>query len=106
LRELVDLGQEEFFNMFEMVPQTPQDVYFSKLTAGTVKTAIVSCSDDFVDRDIQTEDLGEENKFNQAPDDILINYNKTKGNYQRKKKRENDALNLEKFMQRAGPVME
>jgi hypothetical protein len=23
LRELVDLGQEEFFNMFEMVPQTP-----------------------------------------------------------------------------------
>ena len=23
LRELVDLSQEEFFNMFEMVPQTP-----------------------------------------------------------------------------------
>jgi hypothetical protein len=50
--------------------------------------------------------LGEENKFNQAPDDILINYNKSKTTYQRKKKRENEALNLEKFMQRAGPVME
>ena len=86
LRELVDLSQEEFFNMFEMVPQTPQDVYFSKLTAGTVKTAIVSCSDDLVDRDVQTEDLGEETKFNQAPDDILVNYNKQKGGYQRKKK--------------------
>lgn len=23
LRELVELGQEEFFNIFEMVPQTP-----------------------------------------------------------------------------------
>lgn len=52
LRELVDLGHEEFFNMFEMVPQTPQDVYFAKLAAGSVKTAIVSCSDDFIDKDV------------------------------------------------------
>lgn len=50
--------------MFEMVPQTPQDVYFSKLSAGTVKTAIVSCSDDHIEKDIQTEDLGLEDKFN------------------------------------------
>lgn len=47
-----------------MVPQTPQDVYFAKLAAGSVKTAIVSCSDDFIDKDVQTEDLGEEHKFN------------------------------------------
>jgi hypothetical protein len=46
LRELIGLGEEEFFNLFEMIPQTPQDVYFSKLTAGLVKTAIVSSSDD------------------------------------------------------------
>lgn len=52
LRELVDLGHEEFFNMFEMVPQTPQDVYFAKLAAGTVKTAIVSSSDDYIDKDV------------------------------------------------------
>jgi hypothetical protein len=64
LRELVGLGHEEFFNMFEMVPQTPQDVYFAKLSAGTVKTAIISSSDDFIDKDVQTEDLGEEHKFN------------------------------------------
>lgn len=91
--------------MFEMVPQTPQDVYFAKISAGVVKTAIVSCSDDLIDRDVQTEDLGEENKFNQAPDDILTNYNQDKG-FQRKKRNENEALQLEKFMQRAGPVME
>lgn len=67
--------------MFEMVPQTPQDVYFAKLTAGTVKTAIVSCSDDLIDKDVQTEDLGEEDKFNQAPEDIMANYNKNKNTY-------------------------
>ena len=48
-----------------------------------------------------------ENKFNQAPEDILANYNKSKQTgYQRKKKKENEALNLEKFMARAGPVFE
>jgi hypothetical protein len=78
---LIGLGQEEFFNMFEMVPQTPQDVYFSKLTAGSVKTAIVSCSDDLIDKEIQTEDLGEEHKFNQAPEDIMSNFTKNKGQY-------------------------
>lgn len=64
--------------MFEMVPQTPQDVYFAQIAAGSVKTAIVSCSDDFIDKDVQTEDLGEEHKFNQAPEDIFANYNKNK----------------------------
>lgn len=89
-----------------MVPQTPQDVYFSKLTAGSVKTAIASTGDDMISRDVQTEDLGEESKFNQAPEDIMTNYNKGKGEFQRKKKKENEALNLEKFMSRAGPVFE
>lgn len=90
-----------------MVPQTPQDVYYSKVTTGVVKTAIVSTGDDNIDRDVQTEDLGAEDKWNQAPDDIMINYNKGKnGPGSRKKKRENEALNLERFMQRAGPVME
>jgi len=28
LRELIGLEQEEFFNVFEMVPQTAQDIYF------------------------------------------------------------------------------
>lgn len=107
LRELVDLGHEEFFNMFEMVPQTPQDVYFAKLASGIVKTAIISSSDDYIDKDVQTEDLGEESKFNQAPEDILANYSKGKtGGKSIKKKKENEALNLEKFMKRAGPVLE
>ena len=108
LRELVDLAHEEFFNMFEMLPQTPQDVYFAKLAAGTVKTAIISSSDDFIDKDVQTEDLGEEDKCNQAPEDMLETYKKPNQQQlqSQTKKNENEALKLEKFIQRAGPVVE
>lgn len=36
----------------------------------------------------------------------MINYNRNKDKYIRKKKRTDEALNLEKFMMSAGPVME
>ena len=94
----MELGQEEFFNIFEMVPQTPPDVYFAKLAAGTVKTAIISSTDDFIDKDVQTEDLGEEDKHNQAPEDMLENYKKPNQAQSQRKNRENEALNLEKFI--------
>lgn len=57
LKELVIRAQEEFFNVFELVPQTAQDIYFSKIAAGTLKTAIVSSSDDLVDKEVQTEEI-------------------------------------------------
>ena len=59
-----------------------------------------------MDQEIQTDILEYENKFNQAPDDIFLNYNKDKTTYQRKKKRDNQALNLDKFISKAGRVME
>ena len=37
---------------------------------------------------------------------MMFNYNKSKDTYQRKKKRQNEALELEKFIMKAGPVME
>lgn len=36
----------------------------------------------------------------------MINYNRDKNTYVRKKKRDNEALNLEKFVNKAGPVCE
>jgi len=36
----------------------------------------------------------------------MINYNRDKNTYVRKKKRDNEALNLEKFVSKAMPVME
>jgi len=110
LRELISFSQEEFFNMLDIMPQSEQDIYFSKITAGALKTAIVSTEDDLVDKDVQVEDNQQEEKYNQAPEDIMANYQRQNGQagraYQRKKKDHNEALKLEKFMQRAGPVME
>ena len=105
LRELIHRGQEEFFNVFELVPQTAQDIYFNKIASGALKTAIVSCTDDTVEKDCQTDELGNEDKGNQAPNDFMQNIQTGKVVHVRKN-RDNDARNLEKFMIRAGPVME
>lgn len=64
LREIIQLSEEEHFSMFELVPQSQQDIYFNKLQSGSIKTAIVSTTDDNIDREIQTEDLGLSDKFN------------------------------------------
>lgn len=31
LRDLIQLSEEEHFNVFELVPQSQQDIYFTKL---------------------------------------------------------------------------
>ena len=72
LRDLIQLDQEEFFNVFEMVPQTAQDIYFNKLSSGVLRTAVTSCADEMVEKDVQTEDMGQEDKAQQAPEDQLI----------------------------------
>lgn len=66
---MIQLSEEENFNLFEMVPQTPQDIYFSKLAAGVLKTQVTSCMDEMCERESQTEELVSADKFNQAPDD-------------------------------------
>ena len=92
--------------MFEMVPQSQMDSYFKRLSTGVISTQVQDTKDDYVDQDTQTEDVGSIHKFNQAPDDMMVNYNRDKNTYVRKKKRDNEALNLEKFVNKAGPVME
>jgi len=37
---------------------------------------------------------------------MAVNYNRNKDTYIRKKKRDNEALNLEKFVNKSGPVIE
>ena len=55
-----------------MVPQTAQDIYFNKLSSGVLRTAVTSCADEMVEKDVQTEDMGQEDKAQQAPEDQLI----------------------------------
>jgi len=57
--------------VFELVPQTAQDIYFNKIAAGSLKTAIVSSSDDLVEKEAQTEELEYKHKSNQAPADQM-----------------------------------
>lgn len=57
-----------------MLPQTPQDLYFQKLQTGILKTALASSTDYSVEKYIQTEDLGVQDKTMQAPDDLITNY--------------------------------
>jgi len=51
LRELITLGQEEFFDIFEMLPRTEMDVYDQKLVAGTHKLALVQTGADDVEQE-------------------------------------------------------
>lgn len=50
--------------MFELLPQTAQDTYFAKLQSGVLQTKVTSCADETVEKDVQTEDLGMEDKTN------------------------------------------
>lgn len=53
--------------------------------------------------------MGAHDKWNQAPDDVMVAYKQEDESVSfvtKKLKKDNDALNLEKFMARAGPVME
>ena len=58
--------------------------------------------------EVQTEELAMADKYNQAPDDVLTTYKQddSVSFVSKKAKKEDDALKLEKFMARAGPVME
>ena len=70
---------------------------------------LVQTGSEDVEQETQTEDLGAHDKYNQAPDDVMIAYKQDDEDVSivtRKQKKDNDALNLEKFMSRAAPVME
>lgn len=51
LRELIQLNQEEQFNIFELVPQTPQDIYRNKLQSDVIKTQLVATNDEMIEQE-------------------------------------------------------
>ena len=79
------------------------------MLAGTHKLALIQTGSEDVEQETQTEDLGAHDKWNQAPDDVMVAYKQEDDSVSfvtKKQKKDDDALNLEKFMSRAGPVME
>lgn len=115
LRELIQLSSEEQFNMFEMVPQTPQDIYRNKLQSEVIKTQLVATNDEMIDQEVQTDDAGSVSVGTQKPEEqnpqkLLAAYDE----YQKKsmglglgKKKNVDLGNikLQKFLDQAAPVM-
>ena len=53
-----------------MIPRTAQDVYYNKLLNNQTKNAVVQTGSDNVEMEVQTEDIGTADKYNQAPEDV------------------------------------
>mmetsp|Transcript_4407 Transcript_4407/g.7484 ORF Transcript_4407/g.7484 Transcript_4407/m.7484 type:complete len:411 (+) Transcript_4407:466-1698(+) len=105
LRDLIQLSHEEVFNVFELVPQTPQDAYYKRIDNGSIKTAMVSCVQEAQQEEVQAEVIETAEKTNFAPEDLYFNYSQENSQLKRRH-RQNEGLNLEKFLGKAGPLME
>lgn len=55
--------------MFEMVPQTPQDIYRNKLQSEVIKTQLVATNDEMIDQEVQTDDAGSVSVGTQKPEE-------------------------------------
>lgn len=55
--------------MFEMVPQTPQDIYRNKLQSEVIKTQLVATTDDMIDQEVQTDNAGQVSVGTQKPEE-------------------------------------
>lgn len=57
LSEIIMLKEEEQYSVFEIQPQRQIDAYFNRLQSGVIKTAKISCTDDYVDEEVQTDEI-------------------------------------------------
>lgn len=54
--------------MFEMVPQTPMDIYRNKMQSDVIKSQLTSTHDEMVEQTTQTEHNGTTDSGAQVPD--------------------------------------
>jgi hypothetical protein len=71
---LVQLTEQDSFNLFEIAPKEPMDLYQERLAGGSIKIGVTSVMDEMVPQEIQTEEPVMADKFNQYPDDQYHNY--------------------------------
>ena len=115
LREMIQLSEEENFNLFELIPQTPQDLYYNKLDSGAVKSQVTSCADEMVTREVATEEIEKVDKGLQIGasyrDKIVDKDANYKEEYSKNKNKikaqtELDSINLQNFMSNVTPIVE
>ena len=97
LKEIVQLEVDEYDGQLNIKPQTAQDLYFNKLQTSKIHNEMVQSTDNYVDKDLQTDEISEKHMAIQFPEDI---YEVTKD------KKKSGNLDLAGFMRRVTPVME
>ena len=97
LKKIIQIDFEEFHNQLNIKPQTAQGLYFDKLQTFKIKNEIVQSNDNYISKEMQTEDIDEKEVSMQFPEDL----NERSG-----QKRFSGAQDLNGFMRRVTPVVE
>jgi hypothetical protein len=97
LKRIVQIDFEEFHNQLNIKPQTAQGLYFDKLQTFKIKNEIIQSNDNYISKEMQTEDVDEKEASMQFPEDL----NERSG-----QKRVLGAQDLNGFMRRVTPVVE
>jgi hypothetical protein len=70
LKEILQIDFEEFDNQLNIKPQTKQDLYFNRLQTFQIHNEMVQSNDNYISKDIQTDDIEEKNVAAQYPEDF------------------------------------
>jgi hypothetical protein len=96
LKEIIQLDFEEFDNQLNIKPQTKQDLYFNRLQTFQVHNEMVQSNDNYVSKDIQTEEIDETSVAVQFPEDFSSS----------EETKIPKSTDLAGFLRRVTPVME
>lgn len=97
LKKIIQIDFEEFHNQLNIKPQTAQGLYFDKLQTFKIKNEVVQSNDNYISKEMQTEDIQESDASMQFPEDL---------NERAGQKRLAGTQDLNGFMQRVTPVVE
>lgn len=97
LKNIIQIEFEEFHNQLNIKPQTAQGLYFDKLQTFKIKNEVVQSNDNYISKEMQTEDIQEKDASMQFPEDL----NERSGQQRRA-----GAQDLDGFMRRVTPVVE
>lgn len=97
LKEIIQIEFEEFDNQLNIKPQNKQDLYFNRLQTQQIQNEMVQSNDNYISKDIQTDEIEEATVAVQFPEDFSQKSNE--GGVPK-------SHDLADFMRRVTPVME
>lgn len=70
LKNIIQIEFEEYDNQLNLKPQNAQDLYFNKLQTFKIHNEMVQSNDNYISKDIQTEEIQENEVSVQFPEDF------------------------------------